>query len=164
MTVTEFLKDHVPFLKGLQDNQVAYLAQGAQQVSFKKGQTILFKGVSVEGLHVIAQGKASVHAKIDPGKPLQRVAELGPGDVFGEMSILDFCMAGATIKCEANDTLLFVIHQDLFRKLIEADPTIKGRVEALIASRKAGPKKEEDPKPADPAAPVQEQAPPKPAG
>ncbi|MFC1680029.1 cyclic nucleotide-binding domain-containing protein [Elusimicrobiota bacterium] len=138
MTVTEFLKTQVPFLQGLTDDQAAYLAQRVDQQMYKKGQTILFKGVSVEGLHVIAQGKATVHAKIDPKKPLAKVADLGPGDIFGETSILEFAMASATIKCAEDSTLLFVISQELFREVLMSDPELEKRIKEIIALRRAG--------------------------
>ncbi|MBI3300059.1 MAG: cyclic nucleotide-binding domain-containing protein [Elusimicrobia bacterium] len=151
MTVTEFLHKHVAFLAGITEAQAKTLATKAEQKRYKKGQTILFKGVSVEGLHVIAVGKVSVHAKPDKAKEWMKVAELGPGDVFGEMSIVEFAMAGATIKCEVDETLLFVIPQDLFTDLMEQDAAFKQRVVALIESRRP---KVVEKKPATPAAPT----------
>lgn len=151
MTVTEFLQTKVAFLAGISAEQAKTLATKAEQTSYKKGQTILFKGVSVEGLHVIATGKVSVHAKSEKSKDWVKVAELGPGDVFGETSIVEFAMAGATIKCDADGTLLFVIPQELFTDLMAADPAFKQRVIALIESRRPK-KKAEEPGTAAPAA------------
>lgn len=110
-----------------------------EQRRYKKGQTVLFKGVSVEGLHVMAMGRVSVHVKPDKAKDWMKVAELGPGEVFGEMSIVEFAMAGATIRCEADDTLVFVIPQDLFTDLMEKDAAFKERVLKLIESRRPKP-------------------------
>lgn len=136
MTVTEFLQKHVPFLAGLTEAQAKAMAVKAEQKRYKKGQTVLFKGVSVEGLHVMAMGKVSVHIKPEKSKEWLKVAELGPGDVFGEMSIVEFAMAGATVKAETDDTLVFVIPQDLFTDLMDADPAFKSRVTALIEARR----------------------------
>lgn len=136
MTVTEFLKTKVPFLAGLNEDQAKAMAVKAEQKPFKKGQTVLFKGVSVEGLHVVASGKVSVHIKPEKSKDWMKVAELGPGDVFGETSIVEFAMAGATIKSEDDSTLLFVIPQDLFTELMDQDAAFKERVLALIESRR----------------------------
>ena len=77
MTVTEFLAKNVPFLAGINEAQAKAMATKAEQKRFKKGQTILFKGVSVEGLHVIAMGKVSVHIKPEKSKEWVKVAELG---------------------------------------------------------------------------------------
>ena len=155
MTVTEFLQKHVPFLAGVTDAQAKAMATKAEQKRFKKGQTVLFKGVSVEGLHVMAMGKVSVHVKAEKAKEWVKVAELGAGDVFGEMSIVEFAMAGATIKCESDDTLIFVIPQDLFTEMMEADAAFKARVTALIDARrpKAPPPKADSAPAAAPEAP-----------
>ncbi|MFA5138533.1 MAG: cyclic nucleotide-binding domain-containing protein [Elusimicrobiota bacterium] len=135
MTVTEFLRTQVPFLAGLTEDQALYLAKSSEQKPYRSGQTIIFKGVSVEGLHIVAQGKVSVHVKPEK-KDWIKVAELGPGEVFGETSIMEFAMAGATIKSMKDDTLIFVIPQATFRKLLATDPDLEKRTVALIEQRK----------------------------
>ena len=135
MTVTEFLQTRVPFLGGLSDEQARALAQAAQQVGFSKGQTVLFKGVTVDGLHVVASGKVSVHVK-EKGKAPVQVAELGPGEVFGETSILEMGTAGATIKASEDETLIFIIPQDSFRCILDQNADLRARAQALIATRK----------------------------
>ena len=136
MTVTEFLKSRVPFLSGLEDDQARALAEAAQQVVFNRGQTILFRGVTVEGLHVMATGRASVWVKPDKNRPMAAVAALGPGEIFGETSILEMSTAGATVKAEEDETLVFIIPQDAFRAILDRNPGLKARAEALIALRK----------------------------
>lgn len=137
MTVTEFLKTHVPFLEGLTEEQAHGLAQACEQLSFRAGQTVVFRGVTVEGLHVVASGKVTVHAKTDTKrKELAQVAELGPGEVFGETSIIEMGTATATIKSVADDTLIFVIPQDAFRAVLSENAQFQARAEALIADRK----------------------------
>ena len=69
MTVTEFLKTAVPFLSGISDEQAKSLATAATQLNCKRGHTILLKGVTVEGLHVVATGKVSVWIKPEKNKP-----------------------------------------------------------------------------------------------
>lgn len=134
MTVTEFLKDKVPFLSGLSEAEAAELAGSAEQVSFKPGKTVIMQGVTIDGLHVIASGQVSVWVK-PQGKPAAEVAKLGPGDVFGERSIIEFGVAGATIKA-VEETLIFIIGQDAFLKMIEAHPTRKEFFLAQIAERR----------------------------
>ncbi len=135
MTVTEFLQTKVPFLSGLTEDQAHYLAKSAEQIPFHKGQTVIFRGTTVDGLHVVAQGRVSVHAKV--GKQVVQVAELGPGEVFGETSIVEMTTAGATIKSEEDDTLIFVVPEIAFRKILGVDEDLKARVMSVIAERKA---------------------------
>ncbi len=136
MTVTEFLKDHVPFLKGLSEEVAHELAKAAKQLRFGMGKTIIFKGVSVDGLHVVAQGKVSVHVKVPPKNNWVQVAKLGSGEVFGERSIVEFTMATATIKSAADDTLLFVLPEGTLASMMEKDAAFKERTLALIEKRR----------------------------
>lgn len=138
MTVTEFLKSHVPFLAGLTDDQANYLARAAEQLPFKKGQTVIFQGVTVDGLHVVASGKVSVLVRLDKKKDPVQVAQLGPGDVFGETSVVEFTTASATIKSAEDNTLLFMIPETLFKKLLDTDEDLKTRTLALIEQRRKG--------------------------
>lgn len=136
MTVTEFLQARVPFLEGLTPEQAHSLAENAQQQQYSAGQTVIFRGTTVDGLYVVASGKVSVWVKPDKTKALAQVAELVPGDVFGETSILEFNTAGATIKAAEDATLLFVLPHDAFRGILQTNEALRARAEALIAARK----------------------------
>ena len=139
MTVTEFLNTQVAFLSGITQEQAVFLSSQAQQLSFNKGQTVVFAGTTVEGLHVMAMGKVGVFVKPKKGAAAAQVAELGPGEVFGETSIIEMGTAGATIKASEDNTVIFVLPQDAFRQILEQNAEIKARAEALIASRKKKP-------------------------
>lgn len=154
MTVTEFLQSNVPFLKGLSDEEAHTLAQGAEQTVFAPGHMIIMQGTTVEGLHVIAQGQVAVWIKAKD-KPSVKVATLGPGQVFGERSIIEFGVAGATIK-SVEETLVFIIPQAAFLALMESNPTLKEFFLKQIEDRRKplvnNPKPEAPPAP--PAAPA----------
>lgn len=137
MNIQDFFQTKVPFLKGLKPEQIALLIPHIQTLSFKKGQTILFKGASVDGVHVVAEGKASVHLKSDKNKGWVQVAELNVGEIFGETSIVEYKMAGATIKAAADMTKIYVIMQGPFLKTLHDDPELKERMIQLIKERQA---------------------------
>jgi len=139
MTVTEFLGTAVPFLAGLTAEQYKILAQAVDQQVYNKGQTVLFKGVTVDGLYVLAQGKVSIHVKPEKNKDWVQVAELGSGEVFGETSIVEMTTAGATVKGAEDQTLIFMIPQECFRDILAANPEFLARVQQVIDSRKAKP-------------------------
>lgn len=135
MTVTEFLTSHVPFLNGLTAADAQAMAESCEQASFKAGQTILMQGVTVDAVHVIAEGSAKVLIR-QPGKNPLEVAKLGAGEVFGETSIVEFGVAGATIRA-VKDCLVFVIPQQSFMTIMEGNPTLKKSILAQIETRKA---------------------------
>lgn len=136
MDALTFLRDHVALFAGIPEDQLTPLAVASSVEAFKNGQTIMFKGTTVDGLHVMCSGSAGVWVK-PPNKPLVQVATLGPGDVFGETSIFEMGTAGATIKAAADDTYALAIPQDAFRGLLAGNPEFVERVKALIASRKS---------------------------
>lgn len=136
MDAFTFLRERVALFAGVSDEHLTAIATGSTVTAYKNGQTIMFKGATVDGLHVMAVGKAGVFVKIPP-QPLAQVAELNPGDVFGEKSIIEFGTAGATIKCVEDGTYVLNIPQDAFRTLLAESPEFVERVKALIASRKA---------------------------
>lgn len=136
MDAFTFLRERVSLFAGVTDEHLTAVAVGSTLSTYKSGQTIMFKGATVDGLHVIAVGKAGVFVKIPP-QPLAQVAELSSGDVFGETSIIENGTAGATIKCIEDGTYVLNIPQDAFRVLLAESPEFVDRVKAMIASRKA---------------------------
>lgn len=139
MDAFTFLKEHTPLFSGVADAHLETLAGASSVQGYANGKTVLFQGITVDALHVVCSGKLSVQVKL-PGKGLTPVAELEPGDVFGETSIFEMGTAGATIKAAADDTYVLAIPQDAFRRLLTEDPAFVERVKALIASRRPPPK------------------------
>lgn len=137
MDALTFLRDHVSLFAGVTDENLSALAEVSALNTFNKGQTILFKGATVDGLHVVASGKVGVFVK-STNKVLVLVAELGPGEVFGEMSIVEMGTAVATIKA-LEDAVVLVIPQDSFRHVLQQDEGFAVRVNVLIAGRKSAP-------------------------
>ncbi|MBI5247010.1 MAG: cyclic nucleotide-binding domain-containing protein [Elusimicrobia bacterium] len=135
MDAFTFLRDHVALFSGVSEEHLTGIATGSSVSSFKSGQTIVFKGVTVDALHVVCSGSAGVFLK-PPNQPLVEVAVLSSGDVFGETSIFENGTAGATIKAKEDNTFILIIPQDAFRKLLAENPEFVIRVQALIASRR----------------------------
>lgn len=135
MDAFTYLREHVPLFKELSDENLTRLAGASSVLSYAQGATILFKGMTVDGLHVVLHGKVTVHAKV-PNKGLAQVAELGPAEVFGETSIVEMGTAGATIKSAAESTMVLLIPQEAFRHVLMQDEAFAVRVNTLIRSRK----------------------------
>ncbi len=136
MDAFTFLRERVALFAGVSDEHMTALATASTLSPYKNGQTIMFKGATVEGLHVLAVGRAGVFVK-PPNQPVIQVAELNSGDVFGETSIMEMGTAGATIKALEDGTFVLHLPQDAFRVLIQENPEFVARVTALIAARKA---------------------------
>ena len=79
----------VDIFNGLSDRQVARLAKLATQREFPAGTLILRRGDTGMALYVIESGRVAVTVQSDEGGGERRLAEFGPGDVFGEMALID---------------------------------------------------------------------------
>jgi len=138
MDALTFLRDHVSLFAGVNEENLAALAGSSELLSFNAGQTILFKGATVDGLHVVVSGRADVYVKAST-KALVRVAELGQGEVFGEMSVVEMGTAGATIKASEQGAVVLMIPQESFRRVLQQDEGFAVRVNMLIVSRRTSP-------------------------
>lgn len=136
MTVTEFLQTQVPLLRGLTWEQARELALSVDQRSFAQNQTVLLRGAMGDGLYVVAAGRVAVWAKLPGDRFLIEVGQLGPGEVFGETSMLEKGAAGATVNAADDETLVFVIPEKAFRAVLVRNPAVAARISAIISSRK----------------------------
>ncbi len=55
---------------------------------YAKGETILRRGAAGDSMFVIHKGLVSIRISDDHGVPPREIAQLGPGEVFGEMALL----------------------------------------------------------------------------
>lgn len=73
----------VPLFAGLEEKELRVIADAGHEVSFESGRKIMEQGESGLGFLLVLEGKVEVRKK---GR---KVATLGPGNFFGEMSVID---------------------------------------------------------------------------
>ncbi|MCC6558620.1 MAG: cyclic nucleotide-binding domain-containing protein [Polyangiaceae bacterium] len=97
---------------GLSDETLHLLSESLEQIELQPGSPAFREGESGRDMFVLLDGEMEVlkHSK----RNLEaRVAILGPGDWFGEMSILDVMPRSATLRALAPSRLLRITAQDL---------------------------------------------------
>jgi CRP-like cAMP-binding protein len=72
-----------PLWSGLTEKELKVIAHSFKELKYESGDMIVHKGEAGVGFYLIAEGTVEVRSD---GKVLSR---LGPGQFFGEMSILD---------------------------------------------------------------------------
>jgi len=138
MDALTFLSAHVPLFAGIAEEVLSPLAVAASLKKFTPGQPVLFAGMTVEALHIVATGTVHVQAKV-PNKGVVRLAELSTGEVFGEASMLEASVAGATVKAGDAGAILLLIPEEPFRRLVAENEIFAARVRALIQARRSAP-------------------------
>jgi CRP-like cAMP-binding protein len=96
------------------------------------GIVLLAEGKEGDGLHVIVTGAAVVE-KAEAKDKLQ-LAELGPGDVFGEISLVRARPATATVRTSAR-TVSLMLPRAEFDAIAKSHPALVGAAFALATER-----------------------------
>jgi small-conductance mechanosensitive channel len=126
----------VEFLEALTSEQFERLASEAQIVPYPTGAAVVRQGDDGDSLFVVVDGRVEVSVHAPGGGPEQLLATLGPGDYFGEMSLLTGAPRSATIRA-VEETRLVVLRKDALRPLLVADPTVPERLSKTLARRQA---------------------------
>jgi len=90
--------------------------------SFDRGETLVTEGDAAAGLFLIASGGVSVIGKDGDGDDIV-LAELGPGDVVGEISLVLRRPATATVVA-AHPTIALELTRDRFQAAIRQHPML----------------------------------------
>ena len=118
----------LPLFEGLDEDGLRAVARAAQEVSVSEGATLVREGDYSYELTVIDEGTADV---LQDG---QVVAQLGPGDVFGEAGVLSKSLRNATVKATTQMRLITLTGWDL-RRLRNRVPQLEERISALAQDR-----------------------------
>ncbi|HNA59583.1 MAG TPA: cyclic nucleotide-binding domain-containing protein [Elusimicrobiota bacterium] len=130
---TMFLKRHVDILSFFTDDQLRRVTAEIDRQTYNKGQTVVFQGEISHNFHIIKRGKMQVFSKSGGDRAL--VAELGPGDFFGEMSLLDSTTASATIRAAEDGSEILMISHDTFKQLLREFPALELALRDKVAER-----------------------------
>jgi CRP-like cAMP-binding protein len=105
-----------PLLRLLDPAAEDELAAIAQPVTFASGALMLKQGAATRGAYFLRSGTAEAAVRL-PGGDTLVVAQLGPGSVIGEMSLLEHGQCSATVIARAPIDGVFVGRED-FRVLV----------------------------------------------
>jgi len=97
---------------GLSDDVLRDLGRTLEVIDLDPGAVVFREGDSGREMFVLLDGEMEV-LKHSKRKHEARVAVLGPGDWFGEMSILDVMPRSATVRALAPSRMLRITAQDL---------------------------------------------------
>ncbi len=96
----------------LSDDVLAFLAGMLTVVKPEVGETIFREGDEASAMYVVLAGEMEITKKSRAAVDA-RVAVLGPGDWFGEMSIVDIQPRSATVRALASGRLIRITASDL---------------------------------------------------
>ena len=105
--------------EGLSDTELGQLASRAKVYPLRKGDTVVAQGDAGDSMFIIAEGLLTVSLRQPDGSELT-VADLAPGQFFGERSLLTGEPRSATVTCAADCTVVEV-GKDAIATLLQAN-------------------------------------------
>src|SRR3954454_5343263 len=118
----------IAFFSGVDAETLERLAAGMRSRRFRRGEVIFHLGDPGDALFVIVSGEVKISLPSETGDEAI-IATLRPGDVFGELALLDGAPRSATCTAlEPSETL--VLPRPVFFELLD---TVPGLRDALLA-------------------------------
>lgn len=111
----------IPLFAELSDRDVRAVLDRAKILEHDPGHSIVAEGHKSVGFHMLLDGSASVsHGN-------RVVRHLGPGDYFGEISVIDGQPRSATVTTESPVRMLSLSAWD-FSKLLDQQPKLSRKI------------------------------------
>jgi CRP-like cAMP-binding protein len=119
---------NVDLFQDLSKAQLKRLASASTEVSHPPGNAVATEGRNGVAFHLIIEGSATV------SKDGRELRTLGPGDYFGEISMIDGRPRSATVTALEPLKAMAIPHQD-FEAVIDADPEFARRLLKTLCAR-----------------------------
>jgi CRP/FNR family transcriptional regulator, cyclic AMP receptor protein len=119
----------IPLFEEVGDEELAQIAPFAQEVSVEEGKVLVREGDFSYEFMAIEEGTAEVTRRGE------HVADLAPGDFFGEMGLLEKTLRNATVTAKTPMRLVTLTGWDL-RRVERTAPEAIERVRAVLEERR----------------------------
>ncbi len=136
----EFLK-HVQLFQDLDRRSLEAIANAAVEQQYTAGQEIVRQGDTGVGAFIIKKGRVEV-VQDRPGHQ-HKLTEMKPGEVFGEMALLDEFPRTATCRAVEPTTCLG-IQRWHFRGILESHPQIALALLPVLVKRLRNAEREDE--------------------
>ena len=120
----------VPFFDWLSKKELTFVGQQTDEIDVPAGKVLAAQGDVGHEFFVVESGTAEVT------RDGEHVVDLGPGDFFGEMALLEEDRRTATVTA-TSPMVLIVMSRAGFRAVDRQMPAVHAQVTAAIAERRA---------------------------
>lgn len=123
----------LPLFVHLSDEECQHVAEQLIYSPFSAGDVLTKQGVTAHWLYMIIAGKAEVTLETAQGER-RKLARLGPGQFFGEMSLLTGEPRTATVTA-MTDMECYRLDKSGFEEIIQARPEVAEELSNILAAR-----------------------------
>ena len=118
----------IPLFRALNRKELQKVSRASDETTVPEGRVVVEQGAIGRECFVIVEGSATVR------RNGRKVATLGVGDYFGELSLLDHGPRTATVEADSKLTVL-VLGQREFSTIIDQVPGLAHKLLASLAAR-----------------------------
>ena len=118
----------IPLFADASDEELKKVAAFAESKEVSEGTEVIAEGQFSRALLAIEDGTAEVT------RDGEKVAELGPGDIFGEAGMLDDSQRNASVTATSPLKLISMGHFEV-KRLKKDAPDVYAKIEELVESR-----------------------------
>lgn len=123
-----FVLKGVAFFEGFTDDELRRVAELADEAEVESGAELTDQGRPGQEAYVIVEGRAGVYVG---GR---QVAEVGAGEIVGEMALIDHRPRNATVKALAPMKVL-AFDSAKFRRMLDEMPMAQVRIMEKLVER-----------------------------
>ena len=124
---------HAPLFNALDDEAATALRASMAETRLRRGEVLFHEGDAGDKLYVVTDGKVKLGRTSSDGRE-NLLAILGPGQMFGELSLFDPGPRSATVTAVTDTAFFSLSHDDLLRWL-EGRPGVAHGLLSQLASR-----------------------------
>jgi len=118
---------------GLDEEELARLSSAAQVKTFPAGEVICREGEPGDAFYVIVEGQVGVYKEVDETEE-RWLSNLGPGEFFGELALVQEGTRNATVRTLEPTTVL-EIGREPFLRVLGASPSLAVRILVQLSRR-----------------------------
>jgi CRP-like cAMP-binding protein len=123
----------VPLFQGLKDETLRHLVKDAWRRQFSAGAIICHQGDPGSSCHIIIGGRVRVFVMDEDGRELS-VRIMGPGEIIGEMALLESLPRSASVEAmEKTHTL--ELNRDTLLRCLQESPQLSLNLLQSLSSR-----------------------------
>ena len=120
----------VPLFADVPDESLSKIAPFTAVDEFAEGKEVIREGGYSNDFYVITEGTATVE------RDGEQIADLGPGDVFGEQGLLEKQQRSATVRASSTLRVIKIEHWELSR-MKKSMPEVVDKLRELIEERQS---------------------------
>jgi CRP/FNR family cyclic AMP-dependent transcriptional regulator len=112
----------MPFFAGLTDDELGAMTRDLLRRQFRDGEAIFQQGDPGQMLYLVESGQVRIYVQDEEGQEIS-VTLCGPGDLFGELAVIDGLPRSASAVA-MNSTVVYILSRDRFREHMRRSPQL----------------------------------------